>query len=91
MISNRAKHDIDWKGLENTPTLAQETMDPEISTPSIPISSSTPVPCRSWRVVILLDRFMYLGEFFKAIIEEHEIDPIDYEKAMSNDNVILWQ
>ena len=91
MMSNRAKHDTDWKGLENTPTLSQETMDPEISTPTIPISSSTPVPRRSWRVVILLDRFMYLGEFFEAILEEHEIDPTDYDKAMCNDDVILWQ
>ena len=90
-MSNRAKHDIDQKGLENTPTLAQETMDPEISTPTIPISSCTPVPRCSWRVVILLDRFMYLGEFFEAILEEHEIDPTYYNKAMCNDDVILWQ
>ncbi|KAL6322983.1 hypothetical protein AAG906_023600 [Vitis piasezkii] len=29
MISNRARRDIDWKALEDTPTLAQEIMGPE--------------------------------------------------------------
>ena len=52
MISNRARRDIDWKALEDTPTLAHETMGPEVSTPAILVSSSTSLPCRSGRVVI---------------------------------------
>ena len=38
----------------------------------------------SWKVVIQLDMFMYLGEFFEAIQEEHEIDPIDYDETMND-------
>ena len=34
---------------------------------------------------------MYLGESFKDILQEHENDLIDYDKAMNNDDVILWQ
>ena len=51
-------------------------MGPEVSTPTIPINSSTLVPRHSGRVVIKPNRFMYLGEFFEAIQEDHEIDPI---------------
>ena len=28
--------------------------------------------------------FMYLGEFFETIQEEHEIDPIDYDETMND-------
>ena len=52
MMSNRASHDIYWKEFENTHTLAYETMCPEVSTPTIPASSSTPVICCSGRIVI---------------------------------------
>ena len=41
--------------------------------------SSTLMSCHNGRVVKQLDRFMYLGEFFEAILEEHEIDPIYYD------------
>ena len=34
---------------------------------------------------------MYLGESFKAILEEHEIPPIDYDKAMNDVDAHLWQ
>ena len=34
---------------------------------------------------------MYLGESFDAIIEEHEIDSIDYDEAMSDVDVHLWK
>ena len=34
---------------------------------------------------------MYLRESFEAIPKEHEIDPIDYDEAMSSDETILWQ
>ena len=55
-------------------------MDPVLT---IPISS-TLIPCCSERVAKQLDRFMYLGKSFEAIIKEHEIDPIDYDKAISD-------
>ena len=32
--------------------------------------------------------FMYLGESFEVILEEHEINPIDYDEVMSNDDAI---
>ena len=51
--------------------------------PTIPISC-TPMPCHSGRVVKQLDRLMYLGKSFEAILKEHEIDPIDYSKTMSD-------
>ena len=53
-------------------------MDP---VPTIPISS-TLMARRSGRVVKQLDQFMYLGESFKAILKEHEIDPTDYDEVM---------
>ena len=53
-------------------------MDP---IPTIPISS-TLMPCHNGRVVKQPDQFMYLGMPFEAIIKE--LDPIDYDKAMSN-------
>ena len=34
---------------------------------------------------------MYLGKSFEAILKEHEIDPIDYDEAMSNVDVYLWE
>ena len=42
------------------------------------------MPCRSGKVVKHLDQFIYLGKSFEAILKEHEIDPIDYDKAMSD-------
>ena len=53
--------------------------------------SSTPMPHRSGRVVIQLDRFIYFRESFKAIPEEHEIDPIDYDEERSNVDVHIWK
>ena len=91
MVNNRAKHDIDWKALENTLTLAQKTLGPEVFTPIILINFSAPMPHCSGRIVIQLDKFMYLGESFKSILEKHEFDPLDYEKVMSSDDVILWK
>ena len=52
MMSNRARHDIDWKALENGPTLAQEIMGLKVSTSAILVSSSTPMPRRSKRFII---------------------------------------
>ena len=42
-------------------------------------------------VVLKLDEFMYLGKSFEAIPKEHETNPMDYDEAMSSDDVILWQ
>ena len=58
--------------------------------PTIPISC-TLMPCHRGWVVQQLDWFMYLGKFFKAILKEDEIDPIDYNKAMSDVDAHLWQ
>ena len=91
IICNRVKRDIDWKTLENTPTLTQGTMGPEIPTPTILVSSSTLVPCHNGRVFIWPYRFMYLGKSFEAIPEEHETDAIDYNEVMSSDDVVLRQ
>ena len=52
--------------------------------------SSTPMPRRSGKVVIQPNWFMYLGESFDAIIEEHEIDSIDYDEAMRDMVTHLW-
>ena len=71
MMSNMAIRDIDWKALEDTPTLTWGTMGLEFPTPTTPVNSSTLVPRRSRRIIMQLDWFMYLEEFFKAIPEEH--------------------
>ena len=55
-------------------------MDP---IPTIPIFSIL-MSCCSGRVVKQLDQFMYLGKSFEAILKEHEIDFIDYNKSMSD-------
>ena len=58
--------------------------------PTIPISSIL-VPCCTRKVVKQLDRSMYLGKSFKAILKEHEIDPIDYDEVKSDVDAQLWQ
>ena len=78
-MSNMTKHDIDCRALEDSLTLAYGTMGLKVPTSTILVSSSTPMPRFSGRVVIQLDRFMYLGESFKVIPEECEIDPMDYD------------
>ena len=34
---------------------------------------------------------MYLRESFEAIVKEHDIGPMDYNEAMSDVDVHLWQ
>ena len=34
---------------------------------------------------------MYMGESFKTILEEYEIDPINYSEVMSSVSAHLWQ
>ena len=34
---------------------------------------------------------MHLGKYFEAILKEHEIDPIDYDKAMSDVDAYCWK
>ena len=46
---------------------------------------------RSERVVIQPDQFMYLGESFEKILEGHEINPMDYDEAISDVDADLWQ
>ena len=58
--------------------------------PTIPIFSAL-VPHHSGRVLIQPKGFMYLGEFFKAIQEKHEIDPIDYDEAISDVTTHIWK
>ena len=58
--------------------------------PIIPISS-TLIPCCSRRVVKQPNRFKYLGKSFEAIIKEHEIDLINYDKTMSDVDAYLWK
>ena len=53
--------------------------------------SSTPMPCHSGKVVKQPNQFMYLEKSFKAIINKHEIDLIDHDKAMSDVDAHLWQ
>ena len=62
-------------------------MDP---IPTIPISR-TLMPCHSERVVKQPDQFMYLGKSFEAILKEHEINHIDYDKTMTNVDAHLWK
>ena len=50
-MTNKAKHDMDWKALEDTLTLAQGTMGLNVCTLIILVSSSTLLPCSSGRVV----------------------------------------
>ena len=69
MKSNKARSEVDLRDLDETPTTKQNIMN---LVPTIPISS-TPMPCRSGRVVIKPIRFMYLGKSFKAIIKEQNI------------------
>ena len=52
MVSNRVRHDINWKALEDTPILEHEIMSLEVPKLTIPISSSTPVSYRSGRIVV---------------------------------------
>lgn len=58
--------------------------------PTISISS-IPMPRCKERVFIHPNRFIYLGVSFDAIPEKHEIDPMNYDKTMSDVDVYLWQ
>ena len=44
----------------------------------------------SRRVVLQPDKFIYFGKSFEAILEEHDIDPTDYNEAMNYNDVIIW-
>ena len=68
------------RDLVKTPITTQDTMD---LAPTILISS-TLVPFHNGKIFIQLDQFMYLRESFEFIPKKHDIDPIDYDKVMSN-------
>lgn len=42
------------------------------------------------RIVIQLNRFIYLGEPFEVILEEQETNPMNYDEIMNSDDAILW-
>ena len=86
-MSNKAKHDINWRELKDTLIFAQRIIGPKVSTPIIPSNLSIQQSHHSGRVVIHLDRFMYLRESFEAIVKEHDIGPMDYNEAMSDVDV----
>ena len=52
---------------------------------------STPVPCHNGKVAIQLDRFVYLGKFFKAILNKNDIGLTNYDKVISDMDELLWQ
>ena len=87
MMSNKTRSEVDLRALDKTLITTLSTMDP---IPTIPIFSAL-APHHSGRVVIQLKGFMYLGEFFKAIQDEHEIDPIDYDETMSDVTTHIWK
>ena len=91
MIGNKAKCNIDWRILEDTPIIAQKTMDLEVQSLILLDTSITQEPCHSGKVVIQSNKFMYLGQSFEAIQEEHEIDLIDYDEMTSHVDAHLWQ
>ena len=55
-------------------------MDQEVSTLIIPNNSSTRELRYSGRIIIQLNRFMYLKEFFEVIPKNHETNPIYYDE-----------
>ena len=65
-------------------------MDLMLPIPTIPSNSSTQVSCCSGKVISLLNLFMYLGEFFEAILEEHDINPMNYDRILSNVDAHIW-
>ncbi|RVW45679.1 hypothetical protein CK203_101179 [Vitis vinifera] len=69
--------------LEDTPALAQGTLGLKALTPIIPVSSRTPMPRHSWRVIIQLDRAMeakleskYSNKVWDLVEAPEEIKPI---------------
>lgn len=84
MISNKSRSNIDWRAQIKNLTIAHNIMDLMLPIPTIPSNSSTQVSCCSGKVISLLNLFMYLGEFFEAILEEHDINPMNYDRILSN-------
>ena len=80
MMSNKVKHDINQRIVDYIPTITQKAMDQEVSTLIIPNNSSTRELRYSGRIIIQLNRFMYLKEFFEVIPKNHETNPIYYDE-----------
>ena len=55
MIRNTAKCDIDWRVLEETPTLVQRIICLKVSTPTILVTCNTSMPRHSRRVLVQLN------------------------------------
>lgn len=87
MITNKAKHDMDWRAIEDISITTYETMDSEVSKPIILSNSCTLEPPHRVGVVIQTYKPMYLRESFMAILEKHETHPIDHNEALSDFDV----
>ena len=86
MIYNKSRSEVDLSAPNGTSTLAHKIIGP---IPIILISSAL-VPHCSRRFIIQPNWDMYLGESFKGILEEHEINPIYYDEVMNNVDAHLW-
>lgn len=77
MICNKSRSKVNWRALNKSPTLAKNNMD-LVPTISFLVHQ---FHC-SGKVVIQSNRFMYLGESCKEILEEYETDLTDYDEAI---------
>ena len=84
-FSNKANNDIDWRILEDSPTIHK-----------ILWIQYQPLLFLVHQCLVVVgglfkqpNRFMYLGKSFEAIIKEHEIDLINYDKTMSDVDAYL--
>ena len=48
-------------------------------------------PCRSGRIVLQSNRFMVRESLLTKFLEEPETDPCNYNKAIQDKDVTLWQ
>ena len=71
------------------PQAVNENIEPEIT--ASPSNIPAPEPRRSGRIVRQPDRFMFLGEAYEAVPEEHESDPSTYEEAMADTDSDQWK
>lgn len=51
MITNKEKHDMDWRAIEDISITTYETMDSEVSKPIILGNSCTLEPPQVWRLL----------------------------------------
>ena len=63
----------EMKEQPSIPQAVNENVEPEIT--ASPSNIPAPEPQHSGRIVRQPDRFMFLGEAYEAVLEEHESDP----------------